>query len=205
MTTAGGRQGSERTRKAVGDAPVSGRPVAAADRVSDEALEISQLVVELVHVAYATRHVDAETAPAAARGDPQSASAHAIRAAIHVYQHGGRTIGEIATGLGISLGWAGRVVRELEASGMVNRAPDPTDRRIVHVALTARALEMVRRAYLWRAEAIERALATLDASGRAAVDRFLRLAVEELAMAGRDGDAPLVARGSRRAARGHGR
>ena len=194
--------------------PVRSGPHAAADRgVSDEALEISQLIVELIHVAYATRGVDASSSiPASAptsgadglpgggpaaggsdgpverieAGGRATVSPHAVRAAIHVYRHGGRTIGELADGLGISLGWASRVVHELETSGMVMRAADPADRRIVHVTLTADALDMVRRAYLWRAEAIDRALDALDPAGRRSVQAFLRGVVRELGQAGRE-------------------
>jgi DNA-binding MarR family transcriptional regulator len=181
------------------------------DTPSDDAIEVGRLLVELIHVVYATRDVDPGTEPDAPGGrpdghgaepDPHGAepdmhgverephrgaprsrppvSAHAIRAAMHIGHHGTRTIGELAEGLGISIGWASRVVSELEASAMVVRTPDRVDRRIVHVSLTPEASAVVERAYLWRAEAIERALASLDPAGRAAVRTFLRHAVDEL-------------------------
>jgi DNA-binding MarR family transcriptional regulator len=99
---------------------------------------------------------------------------------MHIGRHGSRTIGEIADGLGISIGWASRVVSELEASGMVVRGSDPGDRRVVRISLSEEATDVVERAYLWRAEAIDRALAPLDPAGRAAVRTFLRHAVDEL-------------------------
>jgi DNA-binding MarR family transcriptional regulator len=160
-----------------------------ADRPSDDALEVGKLVIELVHVAYATRDADASRGSSASghdRPSPDPDSPHAIRAAIHVYQHGERTVGEIADGLGISLGWASRVVTELESAGMVRRTTDPSDRRIVRIKLTPRAMDMVEGAYRWRADAIDRALARLDAPGRAAVRTFLRAAVDELDRAGRE-------------------
>ena len=159
------------------------------DRPSDDALEVGKLVIELVQVAYATRDADTPRGPSAADRDSgrrDAVSPHAIRAAIHVYQFGERTVGEIAEGLGISLGWASRVVTELEASGMVRRTTDPADRRIVRVSLTPRAMDMVEHAYRWRADAIDRALAPLDESGRAAVRTFLRDAIDELGRAGRE-------------------
>ena len=110
-------------------------------------------------------------------------SPHAIRAAMHLSRRGTRTIGELAEGLGISIGWASRVVSELELSGMIVRSPDRSDRRIVRVSLSAHATEIVQRAYLWRDEAIERALAGLDPAGRAAVRTFLTHAVDELSPA----------------------
>ncbi len=156
--------------------------------LSDDAFEASQLLLELIHVAYATRAAEAETAAA---GEPGPAghvrsapSTHAIRAAIHVYQHGERTIGELAAGLGISYGWASRVVSELESTGLLERRVDPSDRRIVRVSLTAEAMDMVVRTYRWRGEAVERALTGLDANGRRAVTDFLRRVTVELGRAG---------------------
>ncbi len=150
---------------------------------SDDAIDVGHLLVELMHVVHATRDADAgveSTAHGTAPGSPASVSPHAIRAAMHLGRTGTRTIGQVAEGLGISIGWASRVISELDASGMVVRTPDRTDRRIVHVSLTPEATAIVGRAYLWRAEAIDRALAALDPAGRAAVRTFLRHAVDEL-------------------------
>lgn len=150
---------------------------------SEDAIDVGQLLVELIHVVYATRDVDASGESNTHGDEPRSrpsVSAHAIRAAMHIGRSGTRTIGELAEGLGISIGWASRVVSELEASGMVVRTPDRADRRIVRVSLSPKATDVVERAYLWRAEAIDRALAPLDPAGRAAVRTFLRHAVEEL-------------------------
>ncbi len=167
---------------------VDGSADVAATQPSTDAIDVSQLLVELIHVVYATRDVDASEV-LTAHGDEARqrtpVSPHAIRAAMHLGRSGTRTIGELAGGLGISLGWASRVVSELEASGMAVRTPDRTDRRIVHVALTASATEIVERAYLWRTEAIDRALASLDGAGRAAVRTFLMHAVDELPRASR--------------------
>lgn len=156
--------------------------------LSADAFDISRLLLELIHVSYATRSADGVEAEAGSNMDARRppASTHAIRAAIHVYQHGERTIGELAGGLGISYGWASRVVTELEASGMVERLADPSDRRVVRVRLTPTANATVERAYRWRGDAVERALATLDEDGRRAVIRFLESVTRELAEAGRE-------------------
>ncbi len=161
---------------------------AAPEPLSEETLETSKLLLELIHAGYATRRADAATTPSGVEGEADAhpaASPHAIRAAIHVYQHGQRTIGELADGLGISYGWASRVVSELEASGLVRRSTDPADRRLVHVTLTAEAMAMVEDAYRWRGDAVARALATLDEPGRLAVRTFLRNVIDELGEAGR--------------------
>jgi DNA-binding MarR family transcriptional regulator len=173
-------------------APVDSRP-ASGHHLSDEALETSKLVLELVHVAYATRTADRPPAPSADGhgADGRGPSPHAIRAAIHLHQHGTRTIGELADGLGVSVGWASRIVHELETAGLAARDADPADRRIARVRLTPEAVRLVEGAYRWRGDAIERALAVLDEPGRAAVRAFLRNAVDELAQAGRErGSAP---------------
>ena len=167
------------------------------DRPSDAALEIGRLVLELIHVASGANDADGRPDASSSRGgghgpEPRPvASPHAVRAAIHVYQHGERTVGELAEGLGISMGWASRVVSELEASGLVARMSDPHDRRVVRVSLTPQAIEVVHRAYRWRADAIDRALAPLDDAGRVAVRTFLRGAVEELASASRERRGPV--------------
>ena len=101
-------------------------------------------------------------------------SAHAVRAAIHIYQHGERTVGQLSTGLGISYGWASRVVDELETAHYIVREHDPSDRRVVRVRLDDAALEQVERAYAWRGEAVERALEPLSEIEREAVRLFLR-------------------------------
>lgn len=147
--------------------------------LSDDALETSKLIVELMHVVQASGGAAAVPAEQGSDKPRERISPHAIRASIHLYQHGERTISELASGLGISLGWASRVVSELEDSGLVSRVVDPNDRRVARVSLAAPATKMVERAYRWRGDAIERALQGLDADGRAAVQQFLRNAVAE--------------------------
>jgi DNA-binding MarR family transcriptional regulator len=155
--------------------------------LSGDAFEASRLLLELIHVAYATRGSSPTDGDATGSGPAHvgpAPSTHAIRAAIHVYQHGDRTVGELASGLGISYGWASRVISELEATGMIVRRTDDADRRVVRVSLAPQAIVMVENAYRWRGEAVERALATLDADGRRAVTTFLRQVIDELAAAG---------------------
>ena len=72
--------------------PGMGSPL---DGATAESLETARLVVELLHVAYATRRDDAGIGATAMHGsragDARRAgvrlSPHAVRAAIHVYQH----------------------------------------------------------------------------------------------------------------------
>ncbi len=161
------------------------RSASGSDRLSDEALETGRLLLELIHAAYpsrdrATTAVAADTSAGGHVPDGRPLSRSAIRASIHIYQRGEVSMGELAAGLGMSNAWASRIVDELATAGLAERRSDPADRRVVHVRLTSRALGFVESAYRWRGEAVERALAELDPTGRAAVRRFLERAIEEL-------------------------
>ncbi len=158
------------------------------ERLSDETIETSRLLVEFLHAAYATRHdddlaavgTDNQTA-AERRGRPPAAiSSHGMRAAIHVYQHGERTVGQLASGLGISYGWASRVADELEAAHYVIRERDKDDRRVVRVRLNPDALDEVERAYRWRGQAVQEGLQPLSDAERESVRLFLRRVTERL-------------------------
>ena len=138
-------------------------------------------MLELIHAAYPSRGrgpIDASVPAHIVDGQPLSRGA--IRASIQLYQRGAVSMGELAGALGMSNGWASRVVDELVRAGLVARSSDPLDRRIVHVALTPAATDFVASAYRWRGEAIERALGGIDPDGRAAIHRFLARAIEEL-------------------------
>src|SRR5439155_6243857 len=65
-----------------------------------------------------------------------SLSPHQVRVVMTLVKQPGRTISELAEAVGISLGWASRVVEVLEATGHVQRERDPDDRRVVRVSLT---------------------------------------------------------------------
>lgn len=163
-----------------------------------EALEISRLLVEILQVG----HVDRPGATAAGRGGasdatrdfhasadvphpvPEPVAAHVIRAAIHVYTHGPQTIGQLATGLGISQGWASRVVDEMERAGYLERRRDPDDRRVVRVSLAPAAVERVERAYAWRGDEVEAALEGLHADEREVVRTFLERFVQAVRAGG---------------------
>ncbi len=164
------------------------RPRRSPEAVSrDEAFETSRLVVELLHAAHASRRASgaADDHPTTARPDEAAPSDHAIRAAIHLYQHGELTVGQLATGLGISRGWASRVAEEMVARGHVERAGDPGDRRVVRLRLTDESLAEIERAYRWRGDVVAAALAEHGPREREAIRRFLRQVAAGLA-----GDRP---------------
>lgn len=149
----------------------------------DEAFETSRLVVELLHAAHASRRTgeapSSEPPGTGARRAPPSD--HAIRAAIYLYQHGERTVGQMASGLGISRGWASRVAEELVERGHAARQGDPGDRRVVRLRLTDRSLAEIERAYRWRGDVVAAALAEHGPAERAAIRRFLRQVASGLA------------------------
>jgi DNA-binding MarR family transcriptional regulator len=147
---------------------------------SDTTLETSRLLVEFLHAAYATRRTADFDGDDSAKGSAHHAagssdvSSHAVRAAIHIYQHGERTVGQLASGLGISYGWASRVVEELENAGYAIRERDADDRRVVRVRLNPDKIGEVERAYQWRGTTVAAALEPLAAQEREAVRIFLR-------------------------------
>jgi len=153
----------------------------------DESLEVSRLVVDFLNAAYATRN-DLEqgeddapgSAKSAARSEAPGLSPHAVRAAIHIHQLGEQSIGQLAAGLGISYGWASRVVDELEASKYVVRERDPRDHRVVRIRLDPAAVRGVERAYRWRQQDVFEALQPLSEGEREAVRKFLRTITDRL-------------------------
>jgi len=159
-----------------------------------EALEIGRLLVEVVRVGYVGQRAgadqatpDASGAPAVGRGSGTAtasmagpASTHVIRAAVYIHDEGPQTIGQLAQGLGISQGWASRVVDELERAGYVERERDPGDRRMVRVRLTPMAVERVERAERWQGGAVEAALTGMDSRERAVVATFLRRFIDSV-------------------------
>lgn len=140
--------------------------------LSDDALETSKLLVELLQEGTSGRRRQAGGRAAG------SLSPHAIRAAIHVYQHGTVTIGQLGDGLGISQGWASRLVDDMVRSGHLERERDPDDRRIHRVRLSPDAVEAVEHAYRWRGDAVEAALTGLSPKQRAGIQVFLRRFVD---------------------------
>jgi DNA-binding MarR family transcriptional regulator len=164
-----------------GPSPQQGLPSGAVS--PDEAFETSRLLVELLHAAHASRRsADPGGADAPAHGGlhDEPASDHVIRATIYLYQHGERTVGQLAAGLGISRGWASRVAEELVERGHVAREADTGDRRVVHLRLTEGSLAEIERAYRWRGDVVAAALAEHGPKERDAIRRFLRRVATDL-------------------------
>lgn len=184
--------------EAVKGAPAESAPDAASRPLGRSAVEISKLLVEVLQVGHVGRRGGADADPGAEAGEmhatPPAAgvpgghggplSSHVIRAAIHIYGNGPQTIGQLATGLGVSQGWASRVVDEMEKAGYVARERDPDDRRVVRVSLVPAAVARVEKAYRWRGDAVEAALEGLSPHEREVVAQFLRRFVDEVRASG---------------------
>ena len=169
-------------QRPTGDPQGTAEHAATGEGVSrDEVLETSRLLVDLLHAAHARRRGAGSTEHEPSdprRGAP--ASEHAIRAAIYLYQHGERTVGQLADGLGISRGWASRVADELVGRGQLDRRSDSSDRRVVRLRLTDQALEEIERAYRWRGDVVAAALADHGPAERAAIRQFVRRVAADL-------------------------
>ena len=113
---------------------------------------------------------------------PMTISPKLVRALLYLAQHGGRamTVGELAEGVGVSLGWASRVADELVAIDLLERIRDDRDRRVVQLQLTARASVISDRLWSDREEAIVAALSEVFPEERPVIARFLRRLTAEL-------------------------
>jgi len=104
---------------------------------------------------------------------PHELSPHQVRMVMHLVQHPRRTLSELAEALGISVGWASRVVDELEASGKVSRERGEDDRRVVRVSLSPHVQSLAEAVYTQRSRVVADALAALEPAERAGVASFL--------------------------------
>jgi DNA-binding MarR family transcriptional regulator len=113
---------------------------------------------------------------------PVNISPKLVKALLYLAQHGGRamTVGELADGVGVSLGWASRVADELVSIGLLNRIRDDRDRRIVQLQLTPRAHVISERLWSDREGAIVTALGEVLPEERPVIVRFLRRLTAEL-------------------------
>ena len=105
-----------------------------------------------------------------------------IRALLYLVQHGGTemTVGTLADGLGVSLGWASRVADEFVSMGFLNRTRDSRDRRIVQLQLSERAKKVGDELWAAREKVVTAALNEVPPGGRHAIVQFLRRFITEL-------------------------
>ena len=87
--------------------------------------------------------------------------------------HVGFTFGELSRLLLVTAGNLTGIVDRLEADGLVRRAKDPHDRRVVRVVLTAKGRELILRIIPDHARDIHTSLAAVPADELQALNRLL--------------------------------
>jgi DNA-binding MarR family transcriptional regulator len=87
--------------------------------------------------------------------------------ALSVLMGGPRTIGELASAEQVQPPTISRVVRELEALGMVSRRRDADDGRVVWIAWTPKGRDVLTRGRELRVAALAEQIASLSAEQRA--------------------------------------
>lgn len=113
---------------------------------------------------------------------PRRISPKLARALFYLAQHGGcaTTVGELAEGVGVSLGWASRVADELVSIGLLERVRNENDRRVVQLQLTPSATAINGRLWNEREGAITAALSEVSPEQRPVIARFFRKLASEL-------------------------
>ncbi len=89
----------------------------------------------------------------------------------------GCSVREIAAGLGLTPPTVSVGVRRLEEAGLLERQPDPQDRRAVRLSVTARGEALHRRAQDFRRRKVRRLLAGLTAEERETLLDLLERAI----------------------------
>ncbi len=97
----------------------------------------------------------------------------ALRALLALDGRGAMTVGQLADELALSRSATSRLVDRLVQQGLVDRAPDPDDRRQLAVGATRDGREVVQRLVSRRRTAVLEVLAGMDADDRTALERGL--------------------------------
>ena len=109
---------------------------------------------------------------------PWGVSPSQLRALGVLLRHGAVRPGELAEHLRIAPRSATEVVDALAERGLVERRPDPADRRATQVVVTAAGTELGQAVRAARAAEADKVFATLDETDRAELTRLLRRLAE---------------------------
>jgi len=138
------------------------------DERSDSGVEDGSLAEVFWQVARRLRHQSREALA------PWGVSPSHLRALGVLLRHGPARPGELAEHLRIAPRSATEVVDALAERGLVERRPDPADRRATQVVVTDAGTELGRAVRTARAAEADRVFAELDDADRAELDRILR-------------------------------
>jgi DNA-binding MarR family transcriptional regulator len=103
------------------------------------------------------------------RTDPLTGVSAAQLSALSVLMSGRRTIGELASAEQVQPPTISRLIRQMEAEGLVERERDAADQRVVWVHSTETGQRILARGRELRVSALARQIGKLDASDRLAV------------------------------------
>jgi DNA-binding MarR family transcriptional regulator len=98
----------------------------------------------------------------------------------------GASINDLRRVLGLSHSGGVRIVKRLEAHGLLVREPDPTDRRAVRLHLTADGRRAARRLIAGRRQALAALLAGLGERETASLERLLERMLAAVTASGED-------------------
>jgi DNA-binding MarR family transcriptional regulator len=101
-----------------------------------------------------------------------------MRTIMFLQDHDDLTVGDLAEALGISAGRASRIADQFERLGVVSRARDPHDRRVVRLRKTPESRAITERRTV-RARAVVRLIAEFSPEQRRAIAEFLQRVAEE--------------------------
>ena len=107
---------------------------------------------------------------------PHEFSLTDVRALLYLEQHsaGTRSIGELATELHSSLGWASRVADALSKDGLIDCVRDKRDRRLVHLKLTEKGAQTAHLLSATIEKPIAAALSQVSSKQTKIIARFLQ-------------------------------
>jgi MarR family transcriptional regulator for hemolysin len=96
-----------------------------------------------------------------------------MRVLLHLVEHGGLTQSQLTKLLGLSRSGMGAMIQRLERAQLVERHPDPADKRVRLIKLSARSEDRIGRAYRALSAEVERLLAEFSGDEQEVIERFL--------------------------------
>ena len=135
------------------------------DRASDEAARLADRLHSVaIHLLRRLR-----------RSDPQTGISAAQLSALSVLMGGPRTLGELAAAEQVQPPTMSRLVREMEAAGLVRRQRDAHDARVVWIAWTPRGEEVLQHGRALRIAALRQQVETLSSAEQRALGEGLAI------------------------------